>query len=203
MRFFGLFTIAAAALAPFVSAAPLVNADAAAVAGVAAGVSARSVNVDAAASVAGRDGTKGCQEILIDLKVKLSVSLEEFTYIKKENATTAVITPILKDVVSIVNAAVVELKALIGEDVSVILCNVNGGGLVAVTVIAGLLADILGLVCGALSLVLSVVADVSILLDVIVLVDGLLECLVPLVLSLASVIVALGLDVVGQVLTIC
>ena len=153
------------------------------------------------------------------------------------NATVEVITPILEDVVSIVADVVVELKALVGADVSVILCAVDGVGVVAITVVAQLLADILLVslhmppkpvymlifpqaLCGALGFVLTVVADVSILVNIIVqvalgdclcglisivlqLVEGLLACLIPLVLTLVEVLLTLGLEVVGQLLTIC
>ena len=74
--------------------------------------------------------------------------------------------------------------------------------------------------CGALAFVLGIVSDTKVLLDVIVsvalgdclcalvnaviaIVDGLIAALVPLVLSIAGTVVALGLNVVGQLLTIC
>ena len=123
------------------------------------------------------------------------------------NATVEVITPILTDIVSIIGVAVTDLKALVGADISVILCSVDGTVVVAVSVVAQLLADILIALFGALGFVLTVVADVSILVDAIVncglgsiicdlltivfqLVDGLLAALIPLVLSLVDVIFA-------------
>ncbi|KAI5117775.1 hypothetical protein M0805_003594 [Coniferiporia weirii] len=205
MRFFSLFALAAAAVAPFVSAAPL---DASA--GAAAG-----------AVVHARGGQpKGCAEVLLDLKVGLGVHITELGYLNKANATTDVIVPILTDVVSVVADAVVDLKVLVGLDHDVIFASVDGYAVVTVSVIAHLLADVLCLICGALAIVLTIVADVTILVEAIVsvalgnclcelisavicIVDGLLVCLIPLVLYLANILVTLGLTAVGSLLTIC
>ena len=225
MRSFNLFAIAAAALAPFAFAAP-------APAPVPAPVEARDVAV--------RGETQGVPAILTGLQVNLQVNIVELSAssillskqpriclrfifnsdcLTSANATVEVITPILTDIVTIIGEAVIDLKALVGADISVILCSVDGTVTVAVSVVAQLLADILIALFGALGFVLTVVADVSILVDAIVscalgsclcglisiilqLVDGLLACLIPLVLSLVDVILTLGLNVVGDVLQI-
>ncbi|KAH8113588.1 hypothetical protein DFH11DRAFT_1599610 [Phellopilus nigrolimitatus] len=247
MRTSAILSVVAAAafsLVPFASAAPLVDAEAAAVAdakvlrrevvdakaGVAADVHARDLvgaaagtavgtAAGAAAGAIARD-TKGCASILVELKVNLGASLCDLNHLTSQNATTETITPILKDVVSVIGDAVTDLKALVGQPISVILCSADGTAQVAVSVIAGLLADVLCALCTALALVLSVVGDKKCLLDVIVsvtlggclcelikavlaIVDGLLAELVPLVLSIASILVSLGLNVVGNLLTIC
>jgi len=215
MRSFSLLALAAAALAPFVSAAPTIaNTD----------VAVRAVGVDAAVAAAAAVGVeargqKGCAEILVDLKVNLDVQVTELKCLTKANATVEVITPILGEIVEIIGGAVVDLQALVGAELSVILCSVDGTVEVTVAVIAQLLADVLCLVIGALGFVLTVVADVTILVDIIVkvalgdclcslikavlaLVDGLLVCLIPLVLGLVDTILALSLNVVGELLTI-
>ncbi|EJD07754.1 uncharacterized protein FOMMEDRAFT_25039 [Fomitiporia mediterranea MF3/22] len=241
MRCFSLLALAAAAIAPFVGAAPTpapldVGAAVAGVAGVharhvdvAAGavagaeVHARHVDVaagaGAVADVHARNGQKGVQAILIDLKVALGVHIDVLNHLTKDNCTEDILTTHLSAIVKVIGEAVVELKALVGLDISVILCSVDGTVQVAVSVIAELLAEILLLIFGALGFVLTIIADVKILVDVLVavafgdclcglisviisLVDGILACLVPLVLGLVSILLTLGLGAVGKVLTI-
>ena len=156
------------------------------------------------------------RSICIDIDIFSSLS----DYLTPANATAEVITPVLTGVVSIIADATVELQALVGLDISLILAPVDGTTVVTVGVIAQLVADILILITGVLAVVLKVVADVKILLDVIVavalgdclcglisavlaLVADLLIYLVPLVLGLVNVILSLGLNVVGSLLTIC
>ena len=81
MRSFSLFALAAAALAPFVAARPLslVNTD---IKG--NEVEARAIaipSIPSVPSVPGLEtlGQKGCQEILIDLKVDLDVHITELS----------------------------------------------------------------------------------------------------------------------------
>lgn len=74
MRSFSLFALAAAALAPFVAARPLdVEARAIAIPAI--------PSVPSVPSVSGLEtrGQKGCQEILIDLKVDLDVHITELS----------------------------------------------------------------------------------------------------------------------------
>ncbi|KAL5521234.1 hypothetical protein ACEPAG_9157 [Sanghuangporus baumii] len=237
MRSFTLFALAAAAFAPFVVAAPAPRADVAVFEAAAVKVDARAVNADIYAradlpdilnkrspvnsdSLLPRGGVRGVAAILVDVKVKVKVQTDLLYALTGDECTSDKLTGILSAIVTIVAGAVVELKALVGADISVILASVDGTAQLAVGVIAQLLADILVLVFGALGFVLGIVADVKVLLNAIVavafgdcicslikavlaLVDGLLAELVPLVLNLLDVILALGLDVVGQVLTIC
>ncbi|KAI5117790.1 hypothetical protein M0805_002177 [Coniferiporia weirii] len=227
MRVFSILSVAAAAalsLVPSAFAAPLVDAKAGAVAGAevharfvdakAGAVAAAKVHarhVDAAAKAAAgaevhaRD--TGCVSILTELKVNLGVHIDALGYLTSSNATAATIKPILSAVVSVIGDAVVQLKALDGCSDSTYDC-------------ACVLSEILIALCTVLGLVLSVVADVQILLGVIVdvalgnclceligavlaLMDGLLVELVPLVLCIASTLLSLGLEVVGSLLTIC
>ncbi|KAL5504818.1 hypothetical protein ACEPAH_7481 [Sanghuangporus vaninii] len=230
MRSFSLLALAAAAFAPFVAAAPAPLVDVAA-------VGARSINADIQAradlpdipnvpvpvdvdTLLPRGGVRGVAAILVDLKVDVKVQTDILYALTGDDCTSDKLTTILTDIVSIVGGAVVELKALVGADITVILASVDGTAQLAVGAVAQLLADVLVLIFGALGFVLGIVADVKVLLDVIVavafgdcicslisavlaLVNGLLAALIPLVLSLLDTILSLGLNVVGELLTIC
>ncbi|KAL5532149.1 hypothetical protein ACEPAF_5713 [Sanghuangporus sanghuang] len=237
MRSFSLFALAAAAFAPFVAAAPAPLVDVAVVEATAAKVNARAINADIHAradlpnipdvpvpvdvdSLLPRGDVRGVAAILVDLKVDVQVQTDALYALTGDDCTSDNLTTILTAIVSIVAGAVVELKALVGADITVILASVDGTAQLAVGVIAQLLADVLVLIFGALGFVLGIVADVQVLLDVIVgvafgdcicglisavlaLVDGLLAALIPLVLGLLGTILALGLNIVGELLTIC
>lgn len=59
------------------------------------------------------------------------------------NAKVEVITPLLAEIVADVKVAITGVKALVGADISVILAAVDGTAVVAISVVATLLADIL------------------------------------------------------------
>lgn len=64
-------------------------------------------------------------------------------YITKDNCTTEVITPILNEIVGHVSVAISDLKLLVGAEVSVILCGVDGKVQATVSVVAELLCNVL------------------------------------------------------------
>ncbi|KAH8109957.1 hypothetical protein DFH11DRAFT_842684 [Phellopilus nigrolimitatus] len=215
MRSFNVLSIAAVAafsLIPFVSAAPV---DAA----VAAAVDVRSVAVAAAADVRARD-CPGVATILTDLSINLADPLLGLSYLTPANATKENITPLLQVVVKVSAGAVVDLTALVGLPIETILASVDGTTTVTVDVIAQLLANVLlsiGLILSTLlgvcldpEILLSVVVDVELGLclgnlvsAVIALVGGLVDAIVGLLGSLGLILTSLNLQIVGKLLNIC
>ena len=64
-------------------------------------------------------------------------------YIKAENCTSEVLTPIVADIKVAISGAIVEVNALIGQPAAVILASVNGGVIVTVSELAALVAGLL------------------------------------------------------------
>ena len=64
-------------------------------------------------------------------------------FIVEANATVAVVSPLLTQIVAEVNVAIDACKLLVGAEVSEILLAVDGTVVVALSVVAGLLADVL------------------------------------------------------------
>lgn len=156
MRSFGIFTaVAAVACSIFASAAPL---DVAAAGAGVAHVHARSpVAVVETRAVE----VQSLVVILTDLKAKIEPvcgELGEFLFLSLAlpslltccssvavdvDVKVEVITSLLAEIVADVKVALTSCQALIGADVDVILAAVDGTAVVALSVVATLLADIL------------------------------------------------------------
>ena len=157
-----------------------------------------------------------------------------------KNATSENLTVVLKGVVSVVNTAVTDLKALKGKSSATILASLDGKATLTVSEVAQLLANVISVsypfnprksfnqmililspqtILLGLKVVISVIADVKVLVKVVAnvalggclcnlinavvaLVGGLILALAPLLSSVASLLTTLGLTTVGTLLTI-
>ncbi|KLO12473.1 hypothetical protein SCHPADRAFT_941225 [Schizopora paradoxa] len=200
MRSFGLFTaVAAVACSIFASAAPVDVV--AAGAGIAA-VHARSPAVSVEVPGLEARELKSVVVVLTELQAAVKPVCADLNAIVAVNAKVEVIIPLLTKIVAAVNVAIGDLKLLVGADVSVILAAVDGTAVVALSVVATLLADILILILGALAHILlfvkvevlgSVFVEVGTVLGLLVggcggLVGGLIELVIPLVVSVVAVV---------------
>ncbi|PAV17608.1 hypothetical protein PNOK_0609400 [Pyrrhoderma noxium] len=239
MLSFNVFALAVAAVLPFVSAAPApltgVNLNAAAKAHVGlkpldvdvkadadVSLAARYVKLDAdlatKAKIRPRDATS-IASILVDLQVNLGDEVCHLHHFTAKNATSENLTVVLKGVVSVVNTAVTDLKALKGKSSATILASLDGKATLTVSEVAQLLANVISTILLGLKVVVSVIADVKVLVKVVAnvalggclcnlinavvaLVGGLILALAPLLSSVASLLTTLGLTTVGTLLTI-
>ncbi|KIJ64021.1 hypothetical protein HYDPIDRAFT_168121 [Hydnomerulius pinastri MD-312] len=133
---------------------------------------------------------------------------EQLTYIVPQNATVAIITPIVASIKGSLTAAIPKLQALVGQELSVILAPVEGEVTLTVAALAKIVATALCLIFTAIGAVLKiVVADVSvevlpILADLGCTVTALLQVVVPLVGGLVAALLPLLAPVVGIISTL-
>lgn len=163
MRSFGILSlVAAAAFSLFAAAAPApghthvdVGAAAAAHAHVQRDVALKSVPVILTQLTI--DLTPSCEELSECFCFRRWFPMSDIAteYIRKDNCTSEVLTPIFNEIVGSVSVAIADIKLLVGADLSVILCGVDGKVQVAVSVVAELLCTVLHvcvcafrLVCG-------------------------------------------------------
>ena len=64
-------------------------------------------------------------------------------YIKRENCTVEVLTPIVAEIKGALSGALVEVNALVGVSADIILASVDGTVQVTIDVLAQLVADLL------------------------------------------------------------
>ncbi|PIL27155.1 hypothetical protein GSI_10296 [Ganoderma sinense ZZ0214-1] len=90
-----------------------------------------------------RDTPKSVAVILTGVQAQLEPITASLTFITTANATVEAVTGPANEIISILGGAVVDLKALVGLDASVILASVDGTVAVTVDVLAGLLAHVI------------------------------------------------------------
>jgi len=141
---------------------------------------------------------KSVPVILTQLTIDLTPSCEELKYIRKDNCTSEVLTPIFNEIVVHVGVAIADIKLLVGADLSVILCGVDGKVQVAVSVVAELLCTVLHLVIDVLAkLVVIVNYNLSLLGPVLATIGA---CLCELIAAVLGVVAGLLLELVPLVL---
>jgi len=209
MRSFGIFSaVAAVACSILASAAPL---DVVAAGTGVAAVHARSPVALDVPVVEARESIS-IVEILIGLKAKIEPACEQLNAFSAADVKVEVVVDVLAEIVAEVKVAIVGCNGLIGADVAVIL----GGVDVALSVVAGLLAEILCLVLVALANILlyvkvevlgAVFVEVGVVLGSLTgcccsLLGGLLELLLPLIVSIVASIELCGFASLLAVLNI-
>ncbi|KAG7094512.1 hypothetical protein E1B28_005344 [Marasmius oreades] len=171
-------------------------------------------------AVAVRGGDRTVPDVLVDLVAKVKVDLDPFHYITKDNCTYDNVAPVVVKVKVDIQLAIDECTSIIhnhgvyGQDgnipTGVLAVILSVGAKVWVSIdIAGILAKLLLVICGALHLVIKVVAEVDkkvifgLLVEVLVLVcallkivlgllAGILACLLPLIIDIKVVVDLLG-----------
>ncbi|KLO07224.1 hypothetical protein SCHPADRAFT_945472 [Schizopora paradoxa] len=214
MRSFGIFAaVAAAACSIFASAAPL---DAAAAGAGVAAVHARTpAAFDLALPEVEKRELKSIVAILTDVKAEITPMCNELLAVDVD-VKVEVIVAVFAKIVVVLKDAYADCQLLIGADVDVILAAVDGTAIVAVAVVAGLLADILILILGCCAHVLifvqvDVLGSVFVELGAILgsftgcccsLVGGLLELILPLIITIIASIRLCGFVSLAAVLNI-
>ncbi|KAI0084664.1 hypothetical protein BDY19DRAFT_1025591 [Irpex rosettiformis] len=161
-----------------------------------------------------RAGARSIPLILADVTVRVTPLVAELKLITSSNANTDVVGPILDNVKAVLSPAIVEINALVGQPVEVVLASVDGTGQVTVEALAetvsdltfgglrvvynvapslqaadltGLLSDVANIVVSLLGAVLSLVNSLtgSLLPD-------LIAALVPILGDLVSILSSLG-----------
>ncbi|TCD66871.1 hypothetical protein EIP91_000769 [Steccherinum ochraceum] len=142
---------------------------------------------------------RGVAVILTDVHTKIQPHILELNSLVKANATVEVVTPIVVEIKGVVVDAVVEVIALAGASADVILAGVDGGVQVTVAVLAQIIADLLILVFGALGFVLSICADVTVMIPCLCIVADVIGCLICAVFSLVG---SLLVGIIGAVVVL-
>ncbi|KAI0079187.1 hypothetical protein K474DRAFT_1673581 [Panus rudis PR-1116 ss-1] len=107
------------------------------------------------------DAQKGVHGILVDLQVKLDGPCAQLGSLVKANATVDVVTELVGEIKTSISAAVVDVQALVGAEVDVILASATGTAHVTVVELTAVIAAVVNLVFGACGKVLAVV-DVTV-----------------------------------------
>ncbi|KAF9218885.1 hypothetical protein BS17DRAFT_761793 [Gyrodon lividus] len=158
-----------------------------------------------------REDSPSVAVIFNEVMIEIAPYTEQLTFIVPENATVAIITPIVSSIKDSFLAAIPKLQALVGQEVSVILAPVEGEVILTVSELAKLIGTDLCLVFTALGAVLKVVfsevrTDVlpiltdlgctitSVLEVVVVLVGGIVASLIPLLAPIVGVLSVLELN---------
>ncbi|KIJ15798.1 hypothetical protein PAXINDRAFT_155375 [Paxillus involutus ATCC 200175] len=158
-----------------------------------------------------REDSPSVAVIFSNVITEITPYTEQLTYLVPENATVAIITPIVASIKCSIVAAIPQLQALVGQEVSIILAPVEGDVTLTVTELAKIIGSVLCLIFTALGAVLKVVVGevssdvlpiltdlgctITELLEVVVtLVGGIVACLVPLLAPIVGVLSVLELN---------
>ncbi|KAK7468265.1 hypothetical protein VKT23_002775 [Stygiomarasmius scandens] len=146
--------------------------------------------------------------ILEDLTHSLQPLAAQLNSLTVENATLAIVQPIVEDIKGVLSTAISDVKGLVGQPVGTVLKTVDS--ILSVTDVLGLVGTVLQIVFGAVSAVLKLVHNVTdgdaictLLGEVLTLVGqllqvvtgivgGLLSLLLPLLTPVLSIITQLG-----------
>ncbi|KAF8839799.1 hypothetical protein BDN67DRAFT_1012038 [Paxillus ammoniavirescens] len=158
-----------------------------------------------------REDSPSVAVIFNNVMIEITPYTEQLTYLVPENATVAIITPIVASIKSSLVAAIPQLQALVGQEVSIILAPVEGEVTLTVTELAKIIGADLCIIFTALGAVLKVVlgevrsevlpiltdlgCTITELLEIVVtLVGGIVASLVPLLAPIVGVLSVLELD---------
>jgi len=146
---------------------------------------------------------KCLDSILDDVVSAVDSVLEKIDHLEGE-VTTAVITPLLKEVKEILNSAIKDVKGLTDLSSNSLLKTV--GGLLDIDGVAELLGNVLTVVLHLVKVVLGLVSSVvkddilSLLCEILNLVGELLSCVLKIVVPIVGDVVGLVLELVDHVL---
>ncbi|KAF9233578.1 hypothetical protein BU15DRAFT_79981 [Melanogaster broomeanus] len=151
-----------------------------------------------------RDDSPSVAVIFTNIQTEITPYTEQLNCLVPENATLAIITPIVSQIKGSLLNALPQLQALVGQELSVILASVEGDVTLTVSELAEIVGSVLLLIFTALGAVIQiVVGEVStdvlpILTDLGCTVTSLMEVVVTLV----GGIVALLLPLLAPVVTV-
>ncbi|THV01985.1 hypothetical protein K435DRAFT_775859, partial [Dendrothele bispora CBS 962.96] len=157
MRSFGIFaTLALAVVSYAAPLSPVVETPSL------SAVSAKTPSVethDVALHTRCDSGCKSLPDIITEITVEITPLIDELKGLPAADCTVEKITPIVAEIKEILSDAIVEVKALVGLSLSVVLSTANG--VIGLLDLCNLIATLYTLIFGCFGVVLKIVASVE------------------------------------------